>query len=77
MERTAACGPEVRRQECEQYARVFSGAQCARICPGWFIQATGPAPFLSSHRTASASLFHVKTSDCYVNTFVRARRPLL
>lgn len=35
-----------KREDCGQYARVFTGAQCARVCPGWSIQATGPPPCL-------------------------------
>lgn len=46
VKRVAERGLKVRGGECEQYARVFTGAQCARVWPGWLIQATGPAPFL-------------------------------
>lgn len=44
--RTAARGVQVRWEECEQYARVFSGAQCARIYPGHRARAGFPGRFL-------------------------------
>lgn len=66
VKRPAARAPEVRREGREQYARVLSGAQCARIYPGWFIQATGPA-------AAPTSLLCHRTLPCLPPPHVHSR----